>query len=236
VIISHKHRFIFLKTEKTAGTSVEIALSEFCGPDDVITPIIAEDEAMRAEAGFRGPQNYDFGRGARTLKDAIRVIKGKPIGFRAHSPAAYVARYAPSAAWRDYLKFTIVRNPFDCAISRHFWANRAAAADPSAINAAILAERPERLSNWPIYTIGGEIVADQVVRYEHLVADLEALRLKLGLPSPLRSFQAKGGVRKNRAHYSAVLDAAARARIETVCAPELAAHGYRWEAPKSERP
>lgn len=29
MIISHKNRFIFLKTEKTAGTSIEIALSKF---------------------------------------------------------------------------------------------------------------------------------------------------------------------------------------------------------------
>ena len=47
VIISHRHRFIFIKTGKTAGTSVEIALSKFCGPEDVITPISPEDEATR---------------------------------------------------------------------------------------------------------------------------------------------------------------------------------------------
>ncbi len=38
VIVSHEHGFIFMKTRKTAGTSVEIALSRICGPDDVITP------------------------------------------------------------------------------------------------------------------------------------------------------------------------------------------------------
>jgi hypothetical protein len=39
MIISHEHKFILLKTRKTAGTSIEIALSRFCGDDDVITPI-----------------------------------------------------------------------------------------------------------------------------------------------------------------------------------------------------
>ena len=37
MIISHKHKFIFFKTRKTAGTSLQIALSEFCGSDDIIT-------------------------------------------------------------------------------------------------------------------------------------------------------------------------------------------------------
>ena len=51
MIASHQHRFIFLKTRKTAGTSVEIALSKVCGPDDVITEISPEDEELRRAAG-----------------------------------------------------------------------------------------------------------------------------------------------------------------------------------------
>ena len=37
MIISHKHKFIFLKTIKTAGTSIQAALEEHCGKDDIIT-------------------------------------------------------------------------------------------------------------------------------------------------------------------------------------------------------
>ena len=48
MIVSHTHKFIFLKTKKTAGTSIELALSELCGPDDVITPLTEIDEAQRA--------------------------------------------------------------------------------------------------------------------------------------------------------------------------------------------
>ena len=56
MIVSHEHRFIFLKTKKTAGTSLELALSQLCGPDDVITPVAETDEALRA--GGRGAQNW----------------------------------------------------------------------------------------------------------------------------------------------------------------------------------
>jgi hypothetical protein len=39
MIISHRHRFIFIKTRKTAGTSIEVYLSRFCGEEDVVTPL-----------------------------------------------------------------------------------------------------------------------------------------------------------------------------------------------------
>lgn len=40
MIISHKHNFIFIKTAKTAGSSIEAYLSPFCGESDIVTPFI----------------------------------------------------------------------------------------------------------------------------------------------------------------------------------------------------
>jgi hypothetical protein len=56
MIISHKHKFIFLKTRKTASTSTEFALNEICGPDDVVTPVGVIDETKRTGRG-RGTIN-----------------------------------------------------------------------------------------------------------------------------------------------------------------------------------
>lgn len=47
MIISHQHRFIFVKTLKTAGTSIEVFLSGLCGRDDVVTPFTSRNRGMR---------------------------------------------------------------------------------------------------------------------------------------------------------------------------------------------
>ena len=39
MIISHRHRFIYVKARKVAGTSVEVALAKHCGDADIVTPV-----------------------------------------------------------------------------------------------------------------------------------------------------------------------------------------------------
>ena len=58
LIISHRHRFIFIRTIKTASTTVEIFLRHYCGPDDVVTPLYADEEALADPDGINSPRNY----------------------------------------------------------------------------------------------------------------------------------------------------------------------------------
>ena len=59
MIVSHKHRFVFPKSQKTGGTSLELALSRICGEDDIITPLHERHERERNEIGGLGPRNTD---------------------------------------------------------------------------------------------------------------------------------------------------------------------------------
>ena len=50
MILSHSHRFIFIKSAKTAGTSLESALSNDCDGKDLVAPIGATGSSHELQA------------------------------------------------------------------------------------------------------------------------------------------------------------------------------------------
>jgi hypothetical protein len=47
MILSHEHKFIFIKTNKTAGPSIEITLSKHCEPERArVAELFAEEIAL----------------------------------------------------------------------------------------------------------------------------------------------------------------------------------------------
>lgn len=221
MIISHQHRFVYVKTRKTASTSIEIALSRFCGPDDVITPIVATDEKVRTGLGYRGPQNYSAGSAG-----------GVPIELANHS-SALQARQILGARWPDYVTFTVERNPFDRVISQYYWElplwERRGAPLPTVTE--FLRDRPvSSLSNWDLYADGDAVIVGHVGRYESLDEDLLAISERIGLPEPIdvSGIRTKDNWRKDRRAYRDVLTPDDRHLVESICGRELAAFGYRW--------
>src|SRR5436305_15003787 len=61
MILSRRHRFVFIKGLKVGGTSVEIALAAICGPEDIVSPILPIDELRRLEINA-GARNYSSNR------------------------------------------------------------------------------------------------------------------------------------------------------------------------------
>jgi hypothetical protein len=165
VIASHAHRFVFIKTRKTAGTSLEIALSRHCGPSDVVTRISSEDEVLRAAAGGVGPQNDDTSPSSYAHMGARRVIK--VIGRE---------------AWDDYFTFAVERNPYDVVASSYRFSARKPSFTKSFAEFVRTPRRLDRLAlNERLYRIGGRVVVDQVYRYEELPAAIADLSSRLGL-------------------------------------------------------
>ena len=72
MIISKKKNFIFLKTAKTAGSSIEFYLSQFCGKKDTITGLLLNEEKLKKKLNLFIKQNYEYKKIKFTLKNFKR--------------------------------------------------------------------------------------------------------------------------------------------------------------------
>ena len=230
MIISHKHKFIFIKTNKTAGTSIEIALSKFCGPDDIITPNEAEDENIRHSLGNRGPQHYLAPLKDYQLIDVYRYIarkRKKDIYYR-HISAKELKQSIDSDIWNNYYKFCFERNPWDRVISYYYW--RLHKKPKRTISEFIDSERVKDLLDlgYGRYTINDEIVVDRVCLFENLKQEMEYISTKLGFPEVPLLPKAKSAIRKDKRHYREILSPQDRIKIEKLFHKEIKLFNYQY--------
>lgn len=252
MIISFKHNFIFMKSHKVAGTSVEIALSHSLGPDDIATPISPEDERLRLAFG-QGPQNYlapaskaheqAFIEQVRTAAkpehahDYYRALK-VPMIYQNHMHASELMALLDPEFWQRSYKFSIERHPYEKAVSfawffRNIIINKADGTihrledrlgDLSQTIDFVLKRRLIR--NYDIYAVDQQVVADKVVRYEHLEEDLRAVEEQIGLPILSHLPRTKANSRKDRTPAKHVLSSQQKEAIQSLCAEEFALFGY----------
>lgn len=234
MIISHKHKFIFIKTTKTAGTSIEIALSKHCGPDDVITPLAKRDEDFRQQKGYPGPQNC-YGSFVRRAAGYLKfLLKGRPVRmqqlglrFYNHISAEEIKARVPESVWNNYYKFCVVRNPWDRVVSHYYFIYknepRPAIADYLESDGWInkLRER-----SYGLYTIDGEVAVDKICYFENLADDLEEVRKHIGIPEPLELPKTKSKYRKDKRDYREILGDKEKERIAELFKDEIELHGY----------
>ena len=228
MIVSHRHRFIFIKTVKTAGTSIEVFLAPHCGRDDVLTPIfppVAPHEA-RNHAGYFNPLPELLGPRIvpprRTLRDLLRRRR-----FFNHMPARLVRARVPRAVWDGYLTFCVERNPWDKTLS-HYHMLRHRADGTLTLDDYL---RQGRLAhNLGRYTDAhGAVMVDRVVRYERLQEDLAEVFEHLGIPfDGSLGVRAKGHFRRDRRPYQDVFTPAQRDEVARLFASEIALHGYTF--------
>ncbi len=217
MIVSHKYRFIFLRTEKTGGSSFTQALQNLLEEGDL-------------QADMRRPAWAKF---SPIHHGALKLHLPKYFGLHRHARARDVRDVVGAKIFNSYYKFAIERNPWDRQVS--LYAHRAWKKGKPPENfdrdmRSMLYRGTEyvRLNNWAIYAIGDGIVADRVLRYERLDEEINALVAELGLPAMpemprLRSYA------PDRPHYSTFYSDATRNMVGRWYSKEIAALGYRFE-------
>ncbi len=230
MIISHEHKFIFLKTKKTAGTAIEAALSELCGPSDVITPYREESETDRKGCG---PQNYRIEHPLKPKRPLWRKLLGRPeryyhhsVGFYEHMPASRVRDYVGEEVWRSYFKFAFDRNPWDRQVSWYLYKTKSKRIRPS-FERFMQDRRRAFVNNYAIYTIDGALAVDFVGRYENLQDELAKALDLAGVGRHLKVPRTNVTPDKDQARdYRSYYSDATRERVAEWYAPEIALLHY----------
>ncbi len=224
MIISHRHRFIFIKTNKTAGTSVEIALSQYCGPEDVITPISPEDEAKRQALGYPGAQNHKVPF-LQCLAHYLRHRKWPRLYN--HMSAEEVIRIVGREVWETYFTFCFERNPWERALSLYHW--RGEKTGGMSFSEFLRSPQLDRLKTKgaDLYLSGDQLLVDHVGQYENLEVELAEIGTRVGLPGPLELHRTKNRTRPARAEVELTADDVAL--ISERFSREIERFGYVYE-------
>lgn len=159
MIVSHKHRFVFLHSRKTAGSAMTLALLRYLEPDDwwlnapaslimgealqsgflppparhpsVRDALVERYGARFARRALRRPRRLDRA-GRRAFVDTYNSLQlpyPKDGGGWQHAGAASARNHLGPQVWESYFTFAFERNPWDRMVSLYWWRMRGAPAD-----------------------------------------------------------------------------------------------------------
>lgn len=237
MIISHKYKFIFLKTYKTAGTSLEVFLSQHCGDGDVLTPVRPPVPPHRAQ-NCRGVWDVrpdlaeaDALAPLHCIRRYLGTIKRLALGlkFLPHMPGRVLRRRIDPEVWNSYYKFCVERNPWDKTVSHFFMLKKRSNGQ---LTLGEYFDEGGFCINAPIYTEGDEVLVDRVLRYENLHDHLAEVFHDLGVPyNGHLNVHAKSSAREVRDYHDVLNDAQVEI-IRQVFQREIEMHGYTYESSK----
>lgn len=232
MIISHKYKFIFLRTKKTAGSSLEVFLSQFCGPKDIITLDDAEAEKMKLEKGVLS-KNYllpFFEYKINDWKIFLRNLSRKKVRYKYynHMNAEELKNILNTKIWNDYYIFCFERNPYEKALSAYLYHLKTYNLNQSNYSFDIFLDEHDYYKNFHRYTINGKIAVDQVYDYKNINNSIDKLLKRIGIYTKENIPHAKAHNIK-RVHYSKYFDENKKNIVFNNCKLEIEKFGYNFE-------
>jgi len=209
MLLSLEKNFIFIHIPKTAGTSITRALRPWC-----LKPKPTPWRRLLSRLPL--PEAPD------------------KANFRQHDRAAWLRRKLPSRLYDGAYKFAVVRNPFALVVSNYQHLRRKTSrrrhrqAQRWDFKAFLrYLERKNRLArvdqtSW-ISDRNGKLIIDEVLRFETLAEQFNALAERLGLPGELPRSNVGAPV-----DYRALYDEEAKAIVRRLYVRDFERFGYEF--------
>lgn len=207
MIICHSGQWIFIKGQRTAGSSIQYALQKYCKQGDIITKM------------WEMPNNY-------------QVRESRTIKFISHDGANKIKSHVGEKRWQKYFKFTFDRNPWEKVVSLYCYLRKLKRIESSCpFDRYIRTTKPSALAlNIPRYSLDSKIAVDFIGRYENLVLDFEYVCKKIKI-TPIPNLQilkqtnkSKYGPRRYQDWYSNET----KEIIDKIFTDEIEYFGYKF--------
>jgi hypothetical protein len=233
MIISHRYKFIFIKTHKTAGSSMEMALGPLCGPDDVVTPMESNESSgiprNYHEATLLG-RTYAKSRLARKCLDRHSPLLGK--WYYEHMPAGRVRELIGEDIWNSYHKFCFERNPWEKVVSYYNWKKFGQGRELPPFRDYVM-EKTHRLPlDARLYFDGKECLMDEVIDFKNFNVSFTAHCQRLGIPYNGQMPREKTNITSHKVDYSEYYTDETRLKVSECFEREIQLMNYSFDGLK----
>ena len=227
-MISHRYRCIFIHIPRTAGTSVESALGHFQGE------VSRGDQDHRSIRIIRRPLlNPAILHSVENLAEVLRSVRYR---FRSYSNPNN-AITVTSRQYREYFKFTVVRDPWNRIYSAYrnlttdefHRRNLGITGNPSlrSFLRRFAGRDMLRPQTYWISDFDGRIPLDYIIRFEDLESGFREVAARLGDETLSLPYQNKGGSGSYRDRY----DHDTAAMVREYYREEIEIFGYSFQSP-----
>jgi len=177
MIISHKYKFIFIKTRKTAGTTIEYNISKYLGKNDIIPPSNQSNYLS---------QNYIYDtKFSKFLKkvNLNKISKKFENKFSEHEHTFSLKKKISKNYFDNYFKFCVEREPVDKCISYYFMRKNSSTSSTEKQNMTwddfVQKKRFPVDSN--MYSYANKLLVDKIIKYENLENELTEILNNRGI-------------------------------------------------------
>lgn len=218
MLISYRHRFLFVHIAKTGGTSIRTALRPYRWGWPYSLPLAV----------------------CSLVSQMTRPKHILGIKFPRHAKAIAAKEMLPGDFYAGLFKFAVVRNPWDLQVSSYHHLSRehprVVADTPDFASFIRRKLDPEREYDYLLdisqerqweYVCGfdGELIVDFIARYENLQADFDTACERIGLPRITLPHKRKATDRRDYRDY---YDDETRALVAEHYAEDIRRFGYAF--------
>lgn len=230
MIISHQYRFIFVKTHKTAGSSMEMALAPLCGSDDVVTPMESNwntDLPRNFHADNWLGRAYASSRMLRKCLDRHSPLLG--AWYYEHMPANRVRQLVGERIWNAYHKFCFERNPWAKVVSYYNWKMHGQGRTLPVFREYVLNKTHRLPMDARLYFDGERCMMDEVLDFKGFSTSFATLCQRLGIPFDGHMPREKTNITEKPVDYRSYYDEETKAKVAEVFRREIKLMGYEFD-------